>query len=171
VSSEKENLMTIKQRTTRGLALAAVTGTTIAVGGLVAAAAVPPAAGAAQARSQTVRLEGTPTGFKAVDIAPKGDSMGDQNIDTFSLRKGSSRYGTGVQVCVLASPSAGTAQCNATLLLPRGEIVLDGAVTGARVTRMPIVGGSGKYRGSGGVAVFTPHGQTITVDLHLRGLR
>jgi hypothetical protein len=163
--------MTTKQRTVRGVALAAVTGTTIAVSGLVAAAAVPATADAAQARSQTIRLVGTPTGFKAIDIAPKGDSMGDQNIDTFALRKGASHYGTGVQVCVLANPSSGTAQCNGTLLLPRGEVVLDGAVTGARVTRMPIVGGSGRYRGVGGVAVFTPHGQTITVELHLRGLR
>jgi len=142
---------------------------------IVASAAylAPQAATAAGARHHAYphHLTGTAKGFQQVDNAPKGDSMGDVIVDTFALARSGHALGTAIQYCVLAEPDHGLAQCTGTLPLPGGRITMGGEVDGSRVTRMPVLGGTGRYQHASGVAVFTPHGEAISVDLHLSGVR
>jgi hypothetical protein len=128
------------------------------------------AAGAARHTSYPHRLTATITGFKQVDQPPSGDSMGDEAIDTFTLTHNSTKVGSGFQVCVLAATD-GHAMCSASVTLPSGHLTLAGGVDGSRITRMPVVGGNGHYRRAGGVLVFTPHGEAVTINLHLTGVQ
>jgi hypothetical protein len=127
-------------------------------------------AGAARRPSYPHRLEATTASFKQVDQPPSGDSVGDEAIDTFTLSRNGTKVGSGFQLCVLAATD-GRALCSASLTLPGGHLSLAGGVNGSRVTRMPVVGGDGRYHRAGGVLVFTPHGEAVTVDLHLTGIR
>src|SRR3954452_25012730 len=71
-----------------------------------------------------------------VDLGATGFSLGDQLVfaDDLSVKKGAPTLGTDGGVCTTvrvtdAKTFSGTAQCNVTLSLPRGQIALQGLVT------------------------------------------
>jgi allene oxide cyclase len=114
---------------------------TAALAGL---AAVPAGAQAALPSHSFIEL----TKVDSVDVGPAGDSLGDMQVFTFTVRgrAGGRRTGSGHGYCVRVE--VGVARdCQASWSLPGGRIMLQWeAHDGQRVTRAAIVGGTGRYR-------------------------
>jgi hypothetical protein len=146
-------------------------GAGILVATAVVGAVAVPGRGEAASRAHTVHLVAAPTGFDQVDNGSPGASVGDVVVDRFRLRRQGHGYGRGEQYCVLTDRRRHGALCTGSLSLPGGTIVLAGTATRSRVTSLPVVGGTGRYRGTSGLAVFTPHGRSIALDLRLEASR
>jgi allene oxide cyclase len=114
---------------------------TAALAGL---AALPAGAQAAPPSHSFIEL----TKVDAVDVGPAGDSLGDMQVFTFTVRDraggrrtgGGHGYGVRVEVGVARD-------CLANWSLPGGRIVLQWeSHDGERAARAAIVGGTGRYR-------------------------
>jgi hypothetical protein len=121
--------------------------------------------------SQTIQLTATSFANQDVDVGPSGLSLGDYFVATENLFRQGKKVGTDHAVCTLTrlEPPTGTpkrfaAQCLVTLLLPEGQITLQGVRTGSLSAQQPprftlaITGGTGAYK--------TAHGQVRIVDIN-----
>lgn len=102
-----------------------------------------------------LRYIGVPEDFSFVDVGTAGESAG----DTFFLREGLYRWVNGrqgpkagrLQVQCTVLGRGGLVNCMATAFVPKGTIVLGGWIRADAKFTVPVLGGSGIYRGVGGV--------------------
>ena len=104
-----------------------------------------------------------------VDNAPKGKQAGRGDIILYAnpvFDRQGTQVGTDHGVCTVLS--AGQSQCDATLVLPKGQIVTHG-VEGARTSfEVAVLGGTGAYAGARGTMTAHPikdGGSTILITL------
>ena len=120
---------------------------------------------------QTIQLTATSLASQDIDVGPSGLSLGDYFVATENLFRQGKKVGTDHAVCTLTrlEPPTGTpkrfaAQCLATLVLPEGQITLQGVRTGSLSAQQPprftlaITGGTGTYK--------TAQGQVRIVDIN-----
>jgi hypothetical protein len=136
---------------------------TVATVALILAAAVTlsaTASGPAQeAKSQTLRLLAVETGKEHyIDLGERGDSVGDIVMFKEILRARGRVAGHTEIHCTFAGPDS--ARCNGTIFLGNGKIEAGGAIHFRKVTRLPILGGTGAYAGARGQLEFTEAGNT-----------
>ena len=112
-----------------------------------------------------------PTGFHQVDVAPAGDSAGDEIVDVFTLSHGGRRVGRLLQVCTLVAPKKGLAHCRGTATVHGDRLEVAGIVDGSRVTTLAVSGGTGRFRSAGGALRAVPHGRQVQVLISLDGER
>lgn len=112
-------------------------------------------------QARTLHLQERSVEHAELDLGAPGFSLGDQFVDTDGEVVGRSAV-----VCGVVS-IAPTLQCQATLVLPEGDLTLAGVVDGAtgRGTTA-ITGGTGSYRQARGEAVLTTLSQPL-IDLQL----
>jgi hypothetical protein len=120
---------------------------------------------------QAIQLTATTTASQDIDADPSGLSLGDYFVITENLFRQGKKVGTDHAVCTLTrlEPPTGTpkrfaVQCVVTLLLPEGQITVQGVRTGSLTQPLPrpfvwaITGGTGAYK--------TARGQIRIVDLN-----
>ena len=120
---------------------------------------------------QTIQLTATSFANQDIDVGPSGLSLGDYFVATEDLFRQGKKVGTDHAVCTLTRlvPRTGTpkrfaVQCVATLLLPEGQITVQGVRTGSLSAQEPprftlaITGGTGAYK--------TARGQVRIVDIN-----
>ena len=132
------------------------------------------AAGAALGRAggtayQTLDLVGVPTAQRVtLDVAPKGDSPGDQGFKVGDVYAHGKLVGRYQGICTILPRSS--SQCAFTVGLAGGQIVLEAGygpkLNGDAVVREPVVGGSGAYEGVRGEGV--DHERNGKDIMHLR---
>ena len=120
---------------------------------------------------KTFTLEGRQAGFHVVDAAPTGDSAGDLGTLAGELSRNGTRVGKYQGYCVQLDAD-GHSECQFTLVLPAGQIVLASGfgpgINGDAVTHEPIVGGTGDYAKARGYAEGRETGEdTIEYRVHL----
>jgi hypothetical protein len=105
-----------------------------------------------------------------IDLGAPGPSVGDQQIISMNVFRGSMRLGESHVVCTVVRP--GTAQCENFTSLPGGQITASGVVTDAQEETSPftqaITGGTGAYRNAHGqltVSEAGPRPATLTFQL------
>jgi hypothetical protein len=117
----------------------------------------------------SLRFYERPGSTHVIDNAPKGRKAGRGDIILFVnpvFDRQGTQVGTDRGVCTMYS--AGESQCDATLALPKGQIVthgLQGAKTGFDVA---VIGGTGAYAGARGTMTTRPikeGGSTILISL------
>lgn len=83
-----------------------------------------------------------------VDLAPKGDSQGDQFPFSNPLFDASDTQQVGRDQgnCIRTNPRRGEWQCSWTNKLPHGQITVEGPFYDNRDSLLSIIGGTGAYR-------------------------
>ncbi|MBP8531652.1 hypothetical protein [Streptomyces sp. MK37H] len=149
-------------------ALSAVTGLAAALCCAPLAVAATPAAGAAvpvplHEKGEVFQLTARPTQTNFVDVAPPGNSQGDELIVTGDLFRSNATVGRFDEVCTVtrtAPMDTSDLQCQITLSLPEGRIAVQGVFTitsaGPGDITLAITGGTGRYR--------TAHGSIHAVN-------
>jgi hypothetical protein len=143
-------------RTTSGLALSALV-LGISIGGVSLASASP----VAKPRTLTLISADTGQGELYIDAGPKGESAGDTIIFSellFARARAKKPIGHVEVVCINTSLNA--ARCNGTLFLASGKIEAAGAIHFRKTFRIPVVGGTGAYSGTGGELQVTELSET-----------
>jgi hypothetical protein len=138
---------------------------TIAAAGLVALAA---GTGIADGQSTGTALSftATPTGGTGVDLGRKGTSVGDQFFDHGKL-SGGGRFQLVTQL-VAGNGRHGTEQSEITIVVAGATLEAAGAHGTRSHYVLPVVGGTGGYRGARGELAVAPgrHGsEQVTVTL------
>ena len=132
----------------------------VALGVLVSGAGVADAHGGKG--KKTLRLVATELQSEFIDVGAQGPSLGDQLVISESLAKNGNDVGMSGIVCTVthATPPYDvlTFHCVATLSLQRGQITLQGLIEvqgedDPGPFKVAITGGTGAFRGAGGVAV------------------
>jgi hypothetical protein len=120
---------------------------------------------------QTIQLTATLFANKDFDLDPSGLSLGDYFVVTEDLFRQGKKVGTDHAICTITrlepptgTPKRGALQCVVTLVLPEGQITVQGVRTGSLSQQQPprftlaITGGTGAYK--------TAHGQVRIVDIN-----
>jgi hypothetical protein len=154
-----------------GIAIAVVVALALVVSNFTLAAGSDNANADDREHSQTIQLTATSFANQDVDVDPSGLSLGDYFVATENLFRQGKKVGTDHAVCTLTrlEPPTGTpkrfaVQCLVTLVLPDGQITVQGVRTGSLSAQQPprftlaITGGTGAYK--------TAHGQIRIVDLN-----
>jgi hypothetical protein len=148
----------------------------LVVGNLTLASATASGSSSEDPRTRTLRLVTKLVDEERVDVAPEGDSLGDQFVLTSDLFRDGQRVGEGHVVCTLTrlvERVSATLQCLGTLVLPAGQITIQGAPTftdGPSTFTLAITGGTGEYRTAHGqvrVRQVSPTEDRLTVQLIL----
>jgi hypothetical protein len=152
-----------------------ITAALAAAGSAVAVTTLPASGHDAQA-TRTIVLTGTPrpADQKTIDLAPRGESVGDRMLSSETLRRHSVPVGREEGECVLLDPTYEGAQCTFTIMFRDGVLIAQGASVSKRIPgigstdqRFAILGGTGPYTGaSGSVDVqSTRRGHRVTLEL------
>jgi hypothetical protein len=114
------------------------------------ASAAPPTA--EHPKTQVLRFIGHQTSLELIDIGKKGDSPGDQAVETETLLQHGRRIGRDVLNCVASTVSAQgiDALCHGALILQGGQIQFQGETTFATPFTVAVTGGTGRYQNVGG---------------------
>jgi hypothetical protein len=129
-------------------------------------------AGAAPTGTLTLTGKPSPRDQKTIDIAPKGESVGDRVIISETLRSEGGPTARMESDCLLVDRTYQGALCSATLIFRDGKLLLGGASLSKRVPRIggggndfAIVGGTGAYTAASGTAQVksTSKGDRITL--------
>ena len=139
----------------------------IAAAGLVALAA---GAGIAsgQTGNTTLALTAKPTGGSGLDLGHKGTSVGDQFFERGTLSGAAAGRFQLVTQLVAGNARHGTEQSEITVFVKHGTIEAAGAHGTRSHYVMPVVGGTGAYRGASGELAVAPgkHGsEQVTITL------
>ncbi len=76
--------------------------------------------------------------------------------------------GTGVLACIRVDYYTDIRECNGTYILPRGRVQVAGEIITRAAYQLTIVGGSGVYVSTGGVAVFVRLEGVTTIVFYLQ---
>jgi len=167
-------------RHVKRFALSAVTGLAAALFCTPLASAATPADDATgtlprHGKEEVFQLIARPTQTNFVDVAPPGNSQGDQLIVTGDLFSFITPVGRFDEACTLTRTGpvdTSDLQCQITLSLPQGQITVQGVFTiggsGPGDITLAITGGTGPYRTAHGFihAVNTSDAETqLTVHL------
>jgi hypothetical protein len=110
-------------------------------------------------RAETLRFLAVETGKENyIDLGERGDSIGDIVMFTEILRAGGRIAGHTEIHCTFAGPES--ARCNGTIFLRNGKLEAGGALHFRKISRLPILGGTGAYAGARGQLEFTEAGNT-----------
>jgi hypothetical protein len=111
---------------------------------------------------------------RTLDLGKKGFSVGDQELESARLTRGTSGFGTVDGVCeaTLATRSVAHELCSNIFALPHGLITTAGEVTSSPSGPGPfdwaITGGTGRYaKARGYVHVIPGNGPTIQMTIHV----
>jgi hypothetical protein len=117
----------------------------------------------------SLRFYERPGQTTVVDNAPKGKTVGRGDIVLYAnpvFDRQGTQVGTDHGVCTMIG--ARQAQCDATLSLPKGQIVTNG-LQGLKMTfEVAVIGGTGSYAGARGAMTARPlkdGGATILISL------
>jgi hypothetical protein len=145
---------------------------TLAAGAAVAAAVALPAVGQTSPATRTLTLTSVQAkgGERAVDLPPKGDSVGDRFAFASTLRNGSAMAGRMEGDCEAIDVKFEGMQCTLTAVLTDGTITLQGAALGKRIPGATtpkgdvyaITGGTGAYVGATGTMCRSGNGKVDT---------
>jgi hypothetical protein len=132
----------------------------VALGALAATGAVVAGAstsGSSHGRTLHLVIRGGTSTF--VDVGKKGPSIGDEVIlrqNAYLASAPSHRVGTGiVKITLLGGTHTNLTQDEANVLLPAGQIAVEGIQTSNRSFSLAVTGGTGAYRNAHGQANVT----------------
>jgi hypothetical protein len=160
--------------TSRTGALAA----TVAAGAIAAAAVALPAHGQGTAGARTLTYTSTQKkrDTNAVDLKPKGQSVGDRFTFSSTLHQGGKTAGRIEADCVAVDRTFQGLQCSIVALLPDGRMTLQGVGlnksvpgVGEVAEQYVITGGTGAYSGATGTMSRSGNGKTDTLTFSLTG--
>ena len=107
-----------------------------------------------------------------VDVGKKGPSVGDEVIlhqNVFRASNPSQRVGTGiVKITLLGGASSSLTQDEANVLLPAGQIAVEGVQTSNTSFSLAVTGGTGAYRhahGQANVTLGAHNSSHVTIEL------
>jgi hypothetical protein len=145
---------------------------TLAAGAAVAAAVALPAVGEQSPATRTLTLTSVQArgGERAIDLPPKGDSVGDRFAFASTLRNGRAMAGRMEGDCEAIDVKFEGMQCTLTAVLTDGTITLQGVMLGKRLPGAPTVaaetyavtGGTGTYVGASGTMTRSGNGKVDT---------
>jgi hypothetical protein len=155
--------------------------TTTLIAALGAAAAttgiaVPPASGQDQPTTRTLTFASTQkrSDLKAIDVKPKGDSVGDSFLLSSLLHDGSRIAGRVEGQCVELDATYHPQMCTITAILADGRISLQGAGLDKKLPGIggtdevfAVTGGTGAYVGASGSMTIKGNGQRDTLTFTL----
>jgi hypothetical protein len=107
----------------------------------------------------TIRITDRQLAFHAVDVGPRGRSLGDLEITRWSLyntRITPNAIGHAELVCTLTGGNSRS--CNGTYALPRGKLVVSGQMLFRQFFQLAVVGGTGLYDNVRGTLTVTARG-------------
>jgi hypothetical protein len=136
---------------------------------ICAALAAAPSA-PAETGSIELRLTSVQTKFVTVDVKPDSGRAGDTEIAMASIYNGvtPAAIGHGTLLCTVLTRA--TRSCEATYVLPQGQIMTDSVIGSLRSFEVAIVGGTGLYdkvRGSLSVTTTTLRPLRQRLSFHL----
>ena len=142
--------------------------TCLAAASMVAVLAlVASGAAAAEQHGRTIQL-GVRFHDDQLDLGAAGPSVGDELVVHDTLVRGGRTVGSDAGTCTFISVAPPTAACAITFVLPGGQIATQFRNTPPPRKVVPIVGGTGAYRGVGGQLVLVERpNQTGTATFHL----
>ena len=149
--------------TAKALTVAGITGALALTAGGIADAAT----------STTISAKATQTSFKVIkDVPPKGPSKGDVYQFTEKLSQGGKQIGSDKVTLTVISNTKATA--DGIFTFKTGALHVHGTVpnqpTPGKTFPVPIVGGTGAYKGAHGTLdVTTTKGNTSTEVFHFTG--
>jgi hypothetical protein len=149
---------------------------------LAPAAAIPPAAALALAvtlalaagpasAAEQLKLVERPVGETTVDLAAKGDSVGDMLVFANGVFDAANKTQVGADQGYCVRTIVGKSwECFWTLTLKAGQITVEGPFLDAGDSLLVVTGGTGKYAGAKGSLKLhprdaTPTGYDFTYDL------
>ena len=98
-----------------------------------------------------IRITGTQTRYARVDLATRGTSAGDAEFirqALFNRRITTKSIGRSELVCTFTFGNQRT--CRGTYILPRGKLMVAGAIANREIYELAIVGGTGLYNNARG---------------------
>ena len=144
-----------------------------AIAASIAAAALVSGIGASSGGASTgvasLRFYERPGPTSVVDNAPKGKKAGRGDLIVYAnpvFDRQGTQVGTDHGVCTVLSSSQ--SQCEATLALPKGQIVTHGLQGMTSSFEVAVIGGTGAYAGARGTMTARPikdGGSTILINL------
>jgi hypothetical protein len=155
---------------TRALAAA------LTAGAIAALVAVLPAHGQDPAGTRTLTFTSTEKGGDehALDMRPKGPSVGDRWLLASTLRQAGKVAGRLEADCVGVDKAFGVLQCSLVVILPDGRLTLQGAAVSKRIPgvggkgeEFAITGGTGAYAGATGAMRRSGDGVRDTLTFSL----
>jgi hypothetical protein len=109
-----------------------------------------------------------------LDLGAKGFSTGDQDLFVDRLTRGGNRVGWMAGSCTVArlTRTTGNQLCEFVLHLGSAQITAEGVVTagpkGPGTFLLPVLGGTGRYRGAAGeIAVTATSGSSLPIKVSL----
>jgi hypothetical protein len=151
---------------------------TVAAGVAATATAVLPASGQGPAGARTLTYTSTERqrDSNAVDVKPKGDSVGDRFTFSSTLHQNGKVAGRIEADCVAVDRTYQGLQCSVVALFPNGRMTLQGAgleKSVAGVGRVPeqytVTGGTGAYASATGTMSRKAGGKQDTITFALSG--
>lgn len=144
---------------------------TLVVSTVAVAAGNDDGSGHGRSHSQTIRLMATGFDDKDFDLDPPDLSLGDYFVATENLFRRGEKVGSDHAICTITrlqpptgTPDTAALQCLATLVLPEGQITLQGVRIAVLDQQEPprfvlaVTGGTGAYE--------TAHGSVRVVDIN-----
>lgn len=122
------------------------------------------------AKSETLKLTLGDGPETAVDVNKDGIGAGDYAVKTGSVYLGAKRFGRLTQSCtVMTVEPVPSLRCSLDLVLPRGQVTLQGSfVLSDSAPQLAVTGGTGTYEGVRGQLTETgSDGDANLVTLHL----
>ena len=128
----------------------------VALSGAVLAVTASGSTRSHSAAGVTLHLIEHPVNEHVVDLAPKGDSQGDQFPFSNLLFDKSNSHNVGRDQgnCIRTNPARGEWQCSWTNKLDDGQITVEGPFYDTRDSRLAIIGGTGIYRDAHGTMLL-----------------
>jgi len=117
----------------------------------------------------SLRFYERPGSTHVIDNAPKGKQVGRGDLVLYAnpvFDRQGTQVGTDHGVCIVLG--VGQSQCDATLALPKGQIVTHGLQGAKSSFDVAVIGGTGAYSGAHGTMTMRPikdGGSTIQINL------
>jgi hypothetical protein len=104
-----------------------------------------------------------------VDVAPAGQSIGDETYLGGKIMKGNVRGYTTAQCATVTTEDHNLAQCQVDLVLRHGTVITIGTSNDTSpVLKLAVVGGTGRYARASGSGTLRPTSAGSVVALRLR---
>lgn len=108
------------------------------------------------AQASTIRITDRELSYRRLDEGPRGAGPGDVEISWLALynrRITAKALGHAELLCTVMTGRSRT--CTTTYFLPKGKLVVEGAIGSRLLYELPVVGGTGIYAGARGTLFVT----------------
>jgi hypothetical protein len=139
------------RRTSKAIAVAAAVLLVGALGAISTASAAPQQA--ATSKTKVLHLISHQVSLEVIDLGKKGDSAGDQVLESTVEYQNGQRVGRSVLTCVavtFSSTRGPDALCHGATVFRDGQIEFQGETTFTTPFTVAVTGGTGKYQNVGG---------------------